>query len=131
MKNKPDDFLNPDLTPLIDIVFLLLIFFLVASVFKKQELALLLNLPTSESGEISRDNPKDWVIEMKQEELALNGKKIDIKQLEAKLSSCDKKQLIKLKADDKVYYKQLIEILDLLNKHEMSNLSLMTIRSKH
>jgi len=42
--------LSMDLTPLIDVVFLLLIFFLVTSVFKKDELALLLKLPKSEQG---------------------------------------------------------------------------------
>ena len=37
--------LNPDLTPLIDILFLLLIFFLATSVFKKDEVAISLSLP--------------------------------------------------------------------------------------
>ena len=37
--------LNPDLTPLIDILFLLLIFFLATSVFKKDEVAMSLSLP--------------------------------------------------------------------------------------
>jgi len=39
-----------DLTPLIDIVFLLLIFFLVTSSFKKEQLALLVKLPKAEQG---------------------------------------------------------------------------------
>ena len=44
------EYLTPDLTPLIDVVFLLLIFFMVSSVFKKEELALLLNLPKTQEG---------------------------------------------------------------------------------
>jgi biopolymer transport protein ExbD len=43
--------LSPDMTPLIDVVFLLLIFFLVSTSFKKDELALLLNLPTSQASQ--------------------------------------------------------------------------------
>ena len=37
--------LAPDITPLIDVVFILLIFFMVTSVFRKEEAALLLQLP--------------------------------------------------------------------------------------
>ncbi|MFY4744115.1 ExbD/TolR family protein, partial [Aliarcobacter butzleri] len=40
------------LTPVIDVVFILLIFFIVTSVFKKKELALLLDLPTSNAKEM-------------------------------------------------------------------------------
>lgn len=44
---KHIEYLFPELTPLIDLVFLLLIFFLVSLVFKKEDVALLLNLPKS------------------------------------------------------------------------------------
>jgi biopolymer transport protein ExbD len=46
---KRREALVPDMTPLIDVVFILLIFFIVTSVFKKEELALLLNLPDSQA----------------------------------------------------------------------------------
>ena len=39
MKKRSRETLSPDLTPLIDVVFLLLIFFMVSTVFKKEELA--------------------------------------------------------------------------------------------
>jgi len=42
---KRREHIAPDLTPLIDVVFLILIFFMVSSTFKKEELALLLTLP--------------------------------------------------------------------------------------
>ena len=49
---KRREALGLDLTPIIDVVFILLIFFIVSSVFKKDELALVLNLPTSSAQEI-------------------------------------------------------------------------------
>ena len=58
---KKREILTPDITPLIDVVFILLIFFIVSSVFKKDELALVLNLPTSSAQEI----------ELKQKELII------------------------------------------------------------
>ena len=49
---KHRETLTPDITPLIDIVFILLIFFIVSSVFKKEELALNLQLPNSSAKEL-------------------------------------------------------------------------------
>ncbi|MGK0367028.1 MAG: biopolymer transport protein ExbD, partial [Thermoproteota archaeon] len=51
--------LSFELTPLIDVVFLLLIFFLVTSVFKKEELALLLNLPKASEGKSQQAQKKN------------------------------------------------------------------------
>ena len=49
---KRRESLSLDLTPVIDVVFILLIFFIVTSVFKKEELALMLDLPTSNAKEM-------------------------------------------------------------------------------
>ena len=49
---KHRETLTPDITPLIDIVFILLIFFIVSSVFKKEELALTLDLPNASAKEL-------------------------------------------------------------------------------
>ena len=49
--------IRPDMTPLIDCVFLLLVFFLVTSVFKQDESVLKLILPETQS-EVKRDTPE-------------------------------------------------------------------------
>ena len=49
---KRRESLNLDLTPVIDVVLFLLIFFIVASVFKKEETALMLDLPTANAKEM-------------------------------------------------------------------------------
>ena len=49
---KRRESLGLDLTPVIDVVFILLIFFIVTSVFKKEELALMLDLPKSNAKEM-------------------------------------------------------------------------------
>ena len=49
---KRRESLGLDLTPVIDVVFILLIFFIVTSVFKKDELALVLDLPSSNAKQI-------------------------------------------------------------------------------
>ncbi|MFA7092415.1 MAG: biopolymer transporter ExbD, partial [Arcobacteraceae bacterium] len=67
--------LNTDLTPLIDVVFILLIFFIVTSVFKKDELALILDLPKSNAKE-SQIEQREITIELSEEKLAFKGKEI-------------------------------------------------------
>ena len=76
MKRRSRETTTPDLTPLIDVVFLLLIFFMVSTVFKKDELALLLNLPSSETSEKTAQKMKSITIEINKEEVAFNGKKL-------------------------------------------------------
>ena len=50
---KRRETLGIDLTPVIDVVFILLIFFIVTSVFKKDELALMLDLPEADAPAIA------------------------------------------------------------------------------
>lgn len=119
--------LSADITPLIDVVFLLLIFFMTSTVFKKSELALLLNLPKTESGEKASENSKVLIIELSKEEVAISGEKFTIDQLDAKLAAIkDKNKPIDLRVDKEVQYSRLVSILDVLKKYSLTNLSLIT-----
>ena len=93
MKKRTRESLAPDLTPLIDVVFLLLIF-MVSTVFKKEELALLLNLPSSTSEETKESKVENINIELSKTEIALNGKKYDISGLEENLKGVSKKETL-------------------------------------
>ncbi len=127
-KNRRE-FLTPELTPLIDVVFLLLIFFMVSSVFKKEEVGLLLNLPKAEQGK-SKDQKKQEsvTIELSKADIAFDGKKLSLEDLKDKATAIDKKSLINLRVDGEVPYNRLVEILDLLQKNKLENLSLITIK---
>lgn len=123
---KRREALSPDLTPLIDVVFILLIFFIVTSVFKKEELALLLNLPDSKAQtlEVEREN---ITIELSKEKLAFKGKELTLETLEKKLQQIsDKKRAVIVRIDEEVMYKKIVGILDLLQKYELHNLALVT-----
>lgn len=117
----------PDITPLIDVVFLLLIFFMVSTVFKKDELALLLNLPNVTEGESQAQAKKTVVLELSAEDLAYNGKKTSFEELSQKLVDVtDKKTPIDLRVDKDVKYERVVKVLDELKKHKLNNLSLIT-----
>jgi biopolymer transport protein ExbD len=118
--------LTMDLTPLIDVVFLLLVFFLVTSVFKKDELALLLKLPKTEQGAGSQKKVDQITIELSNEEVAIDGKKIDIEKLEEGLTKAQKETLINLRVDGDVRYERLVKVLDLLQTKKLENISLIT-----
>ncbi len=114
-----------DMTPLVDVVFLLLIFFLVTSVFKKDELALLLNLPSGKEGEKVVEK-KELLIELSQKSLALNGTVLDFDELSEKVSNVtDKKRPVVVRIDRDVPYGRIIELFNILKKHELNNLALI------
>ncbi|NKQ40624.1 MAG: biopolymer transporter ExbD [Sulfurovum sp.] len=118
--------LVPDMTPLIDVVFILLIFFIVTSVFKKEELALLLNLPKSQAQklEVERENIN---IELSNDKLAFKGKEITLENLDKELSQIeDKERAVIVRIDEEVPYKKVVGILDLLQKYKLNKMALVT-----
>ena len=116
----------PDLTPLIDMVFLLLIFFLVTSVFRKDELALLLKLPQATQGKGDEKKLKDLTIELSDSEVAVNGKKVEIENLEEWFKKAEPNTLVNLRVDGEVRYQRLVKVLDLLRSNKLDNISLIT-----
>ena len=123
---KKREILTPDITPLIDVVFILLIFFIVSSVFKKDELALVLNLPTSSAKEIELKQ-KEIIIELNHEKLAIYSKENTLESLEEEMMKIDDKQRnIIFKIDKEVKYEKIIEILEILQKYQLFNISLIT-----
>lgn len=127
---KKREILTPDITPLIDVVFILLIFFIVSSVFKKDELALVLNLPTSSAQEIELKQ-KEIIIELASDKLALYGKESTIESLEEEIAKIeDKERNIIFRIDKEVKYEKIIEVLEVLQKHQLFNISLITDTKK-
>ncbi len=115
-----------DLTPLIDMVFLLLVFFLVTSTFKKDELALLLKLPKAEQGAGSEKKFDQLTIELSNEDVAVNGKKSSMEELPSTLQGAKKESLINLRVDGDVKYQRLVKVLDLLQINKLENINLIT-----
>ena len=126
MTKKRREPLTPDLTALIDVVFILLIFFIVSTVFKKEELALQLSLPTSDASKLEVE-VKQINIELSVKDIAFGGSKVNLKSLESKLSKVTKKdKAIIVRIDKDVPYEKIIKVLDLLQKYSLNNLALVT-----
>lgn len=127
---KRREHLGLDLTPVIDVVFILLIFFLVTSVFKKEELALMLDLPTSKAKEIQVKQEQVF-IELSVNKLAIKGIEVSFESLEDNLKSIkNKEESVIVRIDKKVPYERVVKVLDLLQKYSLVNLALVTNEEK-
>ncbi|MBD3840494.1 MAG: biopolymer transporter ExbD [Campylobacterales bacterium] len=118
--------ITPDITPLIDVVFILLIFFIVSSVFKKEELALTLNLPNSNAQTLEVEQ-KQINIELSSKQLAINGKVVTFLQFNNEIQKIEKKDKpIIVRIDKDVPYERVVHVLDILQKFSLNNLALVT-----
>jgi len=118
--------LGLDLTPIIDVVFILLIFFIVTSVFKKEELALMLDLPSSNAQNIQIKEEQIF-IELSEHKLAIKGIEVSFSSLEDNLKEVkNKENAVIVRIDKKVPYERVVKILDLLQKYNLNNLALVT-----
>ena len=123
---KKREILTPDITPLIDIVFILLIFFIVSSVFKKEELALNLSLPQSSAKELKIE-VKQLNIELSDTSLAYLGQTVTFTEFDEKLFAITKKDKpVIIRIDKDVKYSRIVKVLDILQKHSLNNLALVT-----
>ncbi|RXJ99170.1 biopolymer transporter ExbD [Arcobacter sp. CECT 8986] len=128
---KRRETLGADLTPIIDVVFILLIFFIVTSVFKKEQLALMLDLPSSNAKEMEVEK-KQVYIELSENKLAIKGNEVTFKSLEDELKDIkDKKKPIVVRIDKNVKYERVVKVLDLLQKLDLNNLALITNTNKN
>lgn len=127
---KRRESLGLDLTPIIDVVFILLIFFIVTSVFKKEELALILDLPASNAKQMEIQKEQVF-IELSQNKLAIKGIEVSFESLEDNLKAIkNKENPVIVRIDKKVEYQRVVKVLDLLQKYNLTNLALVTNEEK-
>lgn len=127
MKRRPRRRIRPDLTPLIDVIFLLLIFFLVSSMFRKDQTALELSLPEVES-ESAPSALQVLRIELTAEQIAVDGVPAEWEKLEARLVSLaaeSQKSPVSILVDAKTPYERVAKLLDRLQLHKLKNIQLI------
>ena len=125
-RREEEDSFAMDMTPLIDVVFLLIIFFMVSTVFVDFSRKMDINLPTSKSSLVD-ETPKTLEIQMsKDKKITLAGKNINILGLEQALIKLDvksKKQTAIIRADKVLPYGEVIEVMGILQKAGVLDIS--------
>lgn len=116
-----------DIAPLIDIVFLLLVFFMLTSTFIVPE-AIELELPESNSASVTDIRPIIVAMD-KKAQLSLNGERIELKQLQVAIELLlkqDATSAITLKTDTHTEVQQLLKVMDEIRLAGGSNVALAT-----
>jgi len=123
---REEDSFAFDMTPMIDVVFLLLIFFMVSTVFVDFSKKMDINLPTSKSSALD-ESTKTLEVEMsKDKKIFLAGKPLTLLGLEttlAKMKLKDKKPSAIIRADKSLPYGDVIQVMGLLQKKGIPDIS--------
>ena len=100
-----------DLTPVIDVVFMLLIFFIMTTTFSKPVLEIV--LPVAETTENIRDRPQEFIITVTAEGGIFHGDtELDKENLTALLDT-RKEALLNLFVDEKAPFEAFVKIVDI------------------
>ncbi len=113
---KVNEPINLELTPMIDMVFLLLIFFLVATTLRQEERELDIVLPAAESAAPVSVALRELVINVNQDgDAIVNGKTMDaeaVRALVAEAVEANPKQKVTVRGDRRTPYDHIARILD-------------------
>ena len=121
--------LSIEITPLIDIVFLLVIFFVVKSKIETNQY-LSLDLPTSQSFSSNLTNADQNIILLDSGTLVINNQEFDISQIEEVMvgiqASFETSETIILSIENKAYHEWVILLMDQLQGAGFQNLQIKT-----
>ena len=120
-----------NLTSLIDVVFLLLIFFMVATTFLDPEREISIELPEAATATVREDAPREIVINVLRDgSLSVNGEALDRAALEAALkraAASDADTPVTIRGDRLVHHEDVVGVMDACGAAGLSNLAVGTL----
>lgn len=120
------------LAPMIDIVFLLLIFFIVTWQFTRSETELSVSVPTAQEGAEPERQMGEIVINILGDgAIRIEGTTVDLEQLLDKLApiaAAFENQPVRIRGDGGVEYQRIVEVIDTCQKAGIWNISFATQR---
>lgn len=119
------------LTPLIDVVFLLLIFFLVTSEFEEEERRLDIVLPSATSAVPMTSKPREVVVDIDADgAVFLRGEMTSLDELQRLLgiavASNPTNQTVVIRADRNTSFQPVVSVMDICNRSGVSDYSVTT-----
>ena len=122
------------MAPMIDIVFLLLIFFIVTWQFSREEMDLKIAVPTSEEGADPERVMGEIIVNVRQDgSISVWGKNKTHTQLRQTLSAIAQQhenQPIRVRGDANTSFQRIVEVIDTCQKAGIWNISFATERPK-
>ena len=131
MKRKKAENLSVQMSSMIDIVFLLLIYFIVTAREEITEAHLSVNLPAPGAAKATENKPKMLEIEVHQGQYRLNGAPLETDVIESMLMGLgptDPSMTVMVKVAFDAYASELVTALDLCDKAGLTNLNVVSLR---
>jgi len=118
------------LAPMIDILFLLLAFFITSWQFTQSETELNISVPTAQEGADPKRSRGEIIINVAPDGvIKVEGVQLDIGQLRTKLAEIAKlyqNQPVRIRGDGQVPYQRIVEVIDTCQKAGIWNISFAT-----
>ncbi len=129
-QNKEPESAAFPLAPMIDVVFLLLIFFIATMQFSQSERELNVSVPVAEEGADARQTVGEIIVNVKEDgEVVVDNAVMTQAQLFEKLqriAAVHKNQAIRIRGDGQVEYQKIVEVIDVCQKAGIPNISFAT-----
>jgi len=133
-KNNKGELPTFQMTAMMDIVFLLLCFFITTSVFSQWEYEIDITLPSAESGKVPDRLPGEIIINISQDgRISINQQDLTLDALKGRLDRLARYfpgQPVVLRADKETRYEDLIEVIDTCRQADIWNFSMATSEDK-
>ena len=117
-----------DLTPMIDIVFLLIIFFIFGTQFTEMERQYDIKLPTVTDAKPLTNLPDDIIVNVQQDgEITVNGEQKSLAELQATLETAKQNfpgQSVVIRGDSTGPYQNVMNILEICHRVKIRSVSL-------
>ena len=118
------------LTSMLDVIFLLLCFFVTVSVFSQWESEISIKLPNATTGEQPERLPGEIIVNLaKDGNVSVNGQTLALGELQRRLAKISKfypGQPVIIRADKEVRYETLVKVIDTCRTADVWNFSLAT-----
>jgi biopolymer transport protein ExbD len=123
--NRPKS--SIDMTPLMDIIFLVLIFFMVGTTFEMNR-SLKMNLPETLTAEGNLSENKILLEADIEGNIAVNGQKVDLASLSETILNLSPTETteVYIMGDENVPYKTIVQIMDIVKILGLEQISLVT-----
>ncbi|MCD6431027.1 MAG: biopolymer transporter ExbD [Deltaproteobacteria bacterium] len=128
-QTRSRDDVQLDMTPLVDVVFLLLIFFMLSTSLSVNP-GIKIDLPKSSAEQIKKKKTTLRVAIEASGRIYLEGKKLSLPQLREKFQAVGKEQgddvLVVIEADKKVYHGLVVKVMDAAKSAGLNKLAIAT-----
>ena len=120
LHDEADNIPQINILPMIDVIFSILIFFIIASTFLTRSEGLSVNLPTAKTSQVQKSEEVNITVEPSGK-IYLNRKSIKFVQLQSKISKLvnpNSETLVILNADKNAKHGLIVEVMDIVRQIE-------------